>query len=83
MATEALKLVTGVGEALVGRLLVHDALAQSWDSLPVRADPACGVCGSGADATRPLGWASARDDGDVEQCRHSPTRPHGHRARPA
>ena len=65
MATEAVKLVTGVGESLVGRLLVHDALAQSWDSLPVRADPACRVCGSGADPTRPLGWASARDDADV------------------
>lgn len=62
MATEAVKLVTGVGEALVGRLLVHDALRQSWDTLPVRRDPDCRVCGSGADATRPLGWASERPD---------------------
>jgi adenylyltransferase/sulfurtransferase len=58
MATEAVKLVTGVGEPLVGRLLVHDALRQTWDPLPVRADPGCRVCGSGADATRPLGWAT-------------------------
>jgi molybdopterin/thiamine biosynthesis adenylyltransferase/rhodanese-related sulfurtransferase len=58
MATEAVKLVTGTGEPLVGRLLVHDALAQAWDSLPVTADPGCRVCGSGADATRPLGWAT-------------------------
>lgn len=61
MATEAVKLVTGVGEPLVGRLLVHDALRQTWDELPVRRDPGCRVCGSGADPTRPLGWASARE----------------------
>jgi adenylyltransferase/sulfurtransferase len=58
MATEAVKLVTGLGEPLVGRLLVHDALRQSWDVLPVRAVPGCRVCGSGADPTRPLGWAT-------------------------
>ncbi len=63
MATEAVKLVTGSGDPLVGRLLVHDALRQTWDALPVRADPTCRVCGSGADATRPLGWSSVRDDG--------------------
>jgi molybdopterin/thiamine biosynthesis adenylyltransferase/rhodanese-related sulfurtransferase len=62
MATEAVKLVTGAGEPLVGRLLVHDALRQAWDPVPVRADPGCRVCGSGADLTRPLGWASAADD---------------------
>ena len=65
MATEAVKLVTGTGEPLVGRLLVHDALRQTWDALPVTADPGCRVCGSGADATRPLGWATGiPDDGE-------------------
>ena len=66
MATEAVKLVTGIGEPLVGRLLVHDALRQTWDALPVTADPGCRVCGSGADATRPLGWATGIPD-DVEE----------------
>jgi molybdopterin/thiamine biosynthesis adenylyltransferase/rhodanese-related sulfurtransferase len=42
---EAVKLVVGRGEPLVGRLLVHDALRQTWDTLQVRADPACPVCG--------------------------------------
>ncbi|WP_392542861.1 molybdopterin-synthase adenylyltransferase MoeB [Oryzobacter telluris] len=65
MATEAVKLVTGVGEPLVGRLLVHDALGQTWDALPVRRDPGCRVCGSGADASKVLGWASAREDEPV------------------
>ncbi|MGL4743338.1 MAG: ThiF family adenylyltransferase [Dermatophilaceae bacterium] len=58
MATEAVKLVTGAGEPLVGRLLVHDAWRQTWDTLPARADPACRVCGTGADPTRELGWAT-------------------------
>jgi molybdopterin/thiamine biosynthesis adenylyltransferase/rhodanese-related sulfurtransferase len=58
MATEAVKLVTGAGEPLVGRLLVHDALAQTWDALPVAADPGCRVCGSGAQVRAPLGWAT-------------------------
>ena len=45
-ATEVIKLVLGIGEPLIGRLLVHDALAQSWDTLPVAADPGCPVCGA-------------------------------------
>ena len=63
MATEAVKVVTGAGEPLVGRLLVHDALRQTWDTLPVRADPGCRVCGSGAGtgARRPrAGWRRGR-----------------------
>jgi molybdopterin/thiamine biosynthesis adenylyltransferase/rhodanese-related sulfurtransferase len=58
MTTEAVKLLTGTGDVLVGRLLVHDALRQSWDTVPVRTDPECRVCGSGADPTRPLGWSA-------------------------
>jgi sulfur-carrier protein adenylyltransferase/sulfurtransferase len=65
MATEAVKLVTGIGEPLVGRLLVHDALRQTWDAVPVAADPGCRVCGSGADGTRPLGWATGVPDADA------------------
>jgi sulfur-carrier protein adenylyltransferase/sulfurtransferase len=43
--TEALKLVLGVGEPLIGRLLLYDALAGSFDEVAVRRDPACPVCG--------------------------------------
>ena len=42
---EALKLVLGIGEPLVGRLLLYDALAGSFDEVTVRRDPACPVCG--------------------------------------
>lgn len=58
MATEAVKLVTGIGEPLVGRLLVHDALRQTWDAVPVRRDPGCRVCGSAADPTSVLAGGS-------------------------
>ncbi|EWT00302.1 molybdopterin biosynthesis-like protein MoeZ [Intrasporangium oryzae NRRL B-24470] len=44
-STEAVKLLLGLGEPLTGRLLVHDALRMTWDTLTVRADPGCPVCG--------------------------------------
>ena len=36
MATEAIKLITGIGESLLGRLMVYDALEMQWRSLPLR-----------------------------------------------
>jgi molybdopterin/thiamine biosynthesis adenylyltransferase/rhodanese-related sulfurtransferase len=42
---EALKLVLGIGEPLIGRLLLYDALAASFSEVAVRRDPACPVCG--------------------------------------
>ena len=39
MATEAVKLICGIGEPLVGRLLVFDALEMSWRTVRVRPDP--------------------------------------------
>jgi adenylyltransferase/sulfurtransferase len=44
-ANEALKLVLGIGEPLVGRLLLFDALAPSFTEVALRRDPACPVCG--------------------------------------
>lgn len=75
MATEAVKLVCGTGEPLVGRLLVHDALAQTWDAVPVRRDPACPVCGPSADPSRPLGWATSRDEAVASGEGLTPDRP--------
>lgn len=49
-ALEAIKLVTGIGETLVGRLLTYDALAQRFQSFSLARDPACPVCG---DTPRP------------------------------
>jgi sulfur-carrier protein adenylyltransferase/sulfurtransferase len=44
-ATEAIKLILGVGEPLVGRLLLYDALTMRFRELKLRRDPACPVCG--------------------------------------
>ena len=44
-ANEALKLVLGIGEPLVGRLLLFDALSASFTEVSVRRDPGCPVCG--------------------------------------
>ncbi|WP_083937021.1 adenylyltransferase/sulfurtransferase MoeZ [Longispora albida] len=43
--TEAIKLLTGVGEPLVGRLMVYDALEMTYRSVKVRKDPDCALCG--------------------------------------
>ena len=43
-AAEALKLATGAGTALVGRLLMLDALSMQWHSVRVPRDPDCPVC---------------------------------------
>jgi adenylyltransferase/sulfurtransferase len=39
MVNEAIKLITGIGEPLVGRLLVFDALEMSWHEIKIRKDP--------------------------------------------
>ena len=44
-ATEALKLLTGVGTPLIGRLLLYDALAMEFTTFRLHKDPACPVCG--------------------------------------
>jgi molybdopterin/thiamine biosynthesis adenylyltransferase len=49
-AAEALKLLAGVGQPLVGRLLLLDAREMQWQTLQVQHDPACRVCGGPAAA---------------------------------
>ncbi|MDH3427354.1 MAG: molybdopterin-synthase adenylyltransferase MoeB [Gemmatimonadota bacterium] len=44
-ATETIKLITGMGTPLIGRLLLVDALGGEFRSLEIRRDPACVVCG--------------------------------------
>ncbi len=44
-ATEAIKLITGIGEPLVGRLLIFDALAMEFTAVKIRWDADCPVCG--------------------------------------
>jgi molybdopterin/thiamine biosynthesis adenylyltransferase/rhodanese-related sulfurtransferase len=44
-ATETVKLLLGIGEPLIGRLLLYDALAMTFDFVKLRKNPACPVCG--------------------------------------
>ncbi|TML19025.1 MAG: molybdopterin-synthase adenylyltransferase MoeB [Actinobacteria bacterium] len=44
-ASEALKLALGIGEPLVGRLLLFDALSAEFNEVSIRRDPECPVCG--------------------------------------
>ncbi|MBA3810346.1 MAG: molybdopterin-synthase adenylyltransferase MoeB [Caulobacteraceae bacterium] len=48
MALEAVKLIAGAGEPLIGRLLIFDALSGEARTVRVGADPVCPVCGLGA-----------------------------------
>jgi sulfur-carrier protein adenylyltransferase/sulfurtransferase len=44
-ATEAVKLLMGIGDPLVGRLLIYDALEMSYREVKIRKDPECPICG--------------------------------------
>ena len=47
-ATEALKVIVGVGKTLEGRLLTYDALAMSFHEYKITKDPGCPLCGENA-----------------------------------
>jgi sulfur-carrier protein adenylyltransferase/sulfurtransferase len=51
-ATEAVKLILGIGEPLVGRLLLYDALGMRFRELRLRKNPECPVCGEHPTVTR-------------------------------
>jgi adenylyltransferase/sulfurtransferase len=42
---EAIKLLTGIGDPAVGKLVIYDALELEWRKLRVRKDPSCALCG--------------------------------------
>ncbi len=42
---EAIKLLIGIGEPIVGRLMIYDALEMSYRSLNIKKDPDCPICG--------------------------------------
>jgi sulfur-carrier protein adenylyltransferase/sulfurtransferase len=49
--TEAIKLLAGIGEPLVGRLMIYDALEMAYRTVKVRKDPECAVCGKNPTVT--------------------------------
>jgi adenylyltransferase/sulfurtransferase len=48
---EAIKLITGIGEPLLGSLMVYDALEMNYRKIKVRKDPNCAVCGENPTVT--------------------------------
>jgi len=48
-ATEALKMLLGIGEPLIGKLLLYNALDMSFDFVKLKKNPNCRVCGPNAD----------------------------------
>jgi sulfur-carrier protein adenylyltransferase/sulfurtransferase len=51
-ATEATKLILGIGEPLIGRFLIYDALKMRFRELKLRKDPDCPVCGTHPTVTK-------------------------------
>jgi adenylyltransferase/sulfurtransferase len=49
--TEAIKLLVGIGEPLLGRLTVYDALEMTYRKIKVRKDPNCAICGENPTVT--------------------------------
>ena len=48
---EAIKLLTGIGDPLVGKLMIYDALEMEYRKLKVRKDPSCALCGENPTVT--------------------------------
>ena len=51
-ATESIKLILGIGEPLIGRFLIYDALKMKFRELKLRKDPDCPVCGTHPTVTK-------------------------------
>jgi adenylyltransferase/sulfurtransferase len=67
-ATEALKLIVGQGESLIGRLLHFDALKMKFREFKLRRDPECPVCGEHPTIFHPIDYerfCETQPDGDA------------------
>jgi adenylyltransferase/sulfurtransferase len=51
-ATETMKLILGIGEPLIGRFMIYDALRMRFRELKLRKDPECPVCGTNPTVTK-------------------------------
>jgi adenylyltransferase/sulfurtransferase len=55
---EAIKLLTGIGEPLLGKLMIYDALEMEYRKLSVRKDPNCAICGENPTVTELIDYES-------------------------
>ena len=65
-ATETLKLLLGIGQPLIGQLLLYDALAATFDLIKVRKNPKCKVCGEHPEITAPIDYEAFCGTGGTE-----------------
>ncbi len=76
-ATEVIKLILGIGEPLVGRLLLVDALGMNFRTLKLRKNPECPVCGTNPTVTELIdydqfcGIAKPTGVGPLEVAQHA------------
>lgn len=73
-ATEAIKLILGIGEPLIGKLLIYDALDMSFEFVKLRKNPQCKVCGPNPQVTELIDYdefcgvhGHERDEGSAGQ----------------
>jgi adenylyltransferase/sulfurtransferase len=71
-ATEAIKLILGIGDSLIGKLLLYNALDMSFDFVKLRKNPNCKVCGPNPEVTELIDYeefcgmpAHDRDEGSA------------------
>jgi adenylyltransferase/sulfurtransferase len=69
-ATEVIKLVLGIGDPLVGRLLLYDALSMQFREMRIRRDPACPVCGENPTVTSLIDYDRFCGVPDLEERQH-------------
>ena len=55
-STEAIKLIIGIGEPLIGKLLLYDALEMSLDEVRLKKNPDCVICGANPTVTEPIDY---------------------------
>jgi adenylyltransferase/sulfurtransferase len=69
-ATETIKLITGIGEPLIGRFMIYDALKMKFRELKLRKDPDCPVCGTHPTVTKLIDYeqfCGIRPEPDLSQ----------------
>ena len=71
-ATEGIKLLTGLGDPLIGRMQIYDALEARWQTIKVNKDPECPVCGKNPTVTELIDYEEfcgvpANDHEDASQ----------------
>ena len=74
-ANETLKLILGIGEPLIGRFLVFDALRMKFRELKLRKDPECPVCGANPTVTELIDYEQFCGVSPAQQAAASPSGP--------